>query len=49
MIDETLRFEPTGLHIARYAPHGVEYYGSTIPEGSAVLLLVGAANRDERG
>ena len=48
VIDETLRFEPTGLHIARYAPHDVEYYGTTVPAGSAVLLLVGAANRDER-
>jgi cytochrome P450 len=26
----------------------VEYYGTTIPAGSAALLLVGAANRDER-
>lgn len=47
-IDETLRFEPTGPHIARYVACDVEYYGTTIPEGSAALLLVGAANRDER-
>ena len=47
-IDETLRFEPTGPHIARYVARDVEYYGTTIPEGSAILLLVGAANRDER-
>ena len=47
-IDETLRFEPTGPHIARLVMHDVEYYGTTIPAGSAALLLVGSANRDER-
>jgi cytochrome P450 len=48
VIDETLRFEPTGPHVARYIARDVEYYGTTVPEGSAMLLLVGAANRDER-
>jgi len=47
-IDETLRFEPTGPHIARVVMRDVEYYGTTIPAGSAALLLVGSANRDER-
>ena len=47
-IEETLRFEPTGLHIARYVARDVEYYGTTVPAGSAMLLLVGSANRDER-
>jgi cytochrome P450 len=47
-IDETLRYEPTGPHIARYVARDVEYYGTTVPEGSAMLLLVGSANRDER-
>jgi cytochrome P450 len=47
-VDETLRFEPTGLHLARYVTRDVEYYGTTVPEGSAILLLVGSANRDER-
>ena len=47
-IEETLRFEPTGPHLARYVARDVEYYGRTVPEGSAMLLLVGAANRDER-
>jgi cytochrome P450 len=47
-IEETLRFEPTGDHVARFVPHDVEYYGTTVPEGSAMLLLVGSANRDER-
>ena len=47
-IDETLRYEPTGPHIARYVMHDVDYYGTTVPAGSAMLLLVGSANRDER-
>jgi cytochrome P450 len=47
-IEETLRYEPTGLHLARYVARDVEYYGTTVPEGSAILLLVGSANRDER-
>lgn len=47
-IDETLRFEPTGPHIARYVAQDAEYYGTTVPEGSAMLLVIGAGNRDER-
>ena len=47
-IDETLRFEPTGPHLARYVAQDADYYGTTIPAGSAALLLVGAADRDER-
>ena len=35
MIDETLRFEPTGHATARYVTQDVEYYGTTIPAGSA--------------
>jgi cytochrome P450 len=48
VIDETLRFEPTGHATARYVMQDVEYYGTTIPAGSAVLLLMAAANRDPR-
>jgi cytochrome P450 len=47
-IEEVLRFEPTGPHLARYVARDVEYYGTTVPAGSAMLLLVGSANRDER-
>ncbi|MET0903709.1 MAG: cytochrome P450 [Acidimicrobiales bacterium] len=47
-VEETLRFEPTGPHVARYVARDVEYYGTTVPAGSAILLLVGSANRDER-
>jgi cytochrome P450 len=48
VIDEALRFEPTGHATARYAMHDVDYHGTTIPAGSAVLLLVASANRDPR-
>jgi cytochrome P450 len=45
-IDETLRFEPTGPHVARYLARDYHGYGVTVPAGSAMLLLFGAANRD---
>jgi cytochrome P450 len=48
VIDETLRFEPTGHASARYVTEDVEYYGTTLPAGSAVLLLMASANRDPR-
>jgi cytochrome P450 len=47
-IEETLRFEPTGPHVARWVAREVEYYGTIVPKGSAMLLLVGSADRDER-
>ncbi len=47
-VDETLRFEPTGPHVARYMTQDVEIHGTTVPAGSAMLLLFGAANRDPR-
>lgn len=45
-VDETLRFEPTGPHVARYTIRDYEAYGTVVPAGSAILLLFGAANRD---
>ena len=48
VIEETLRFEPTGHAVARYVMHDVELHGTTIPAGSAVQLLVASANRDPR-
>src|SRR5262245_51647031 len=48
VIDETLRFEPTGHATARYVMHDVDYHGTTIPAGSAILLIMAAANRDPR-
>ncbi len=47
-IEEILRFEPPALQIARYVTRDVEYYGRTVPAGSAMLMLVGSANRDHR-
>ncbi len=46
VVDETLRFEPTGPHVARYIVRDFDAYGTTVPAGSAMLLLFGAANRD---
>jgi cytochrome P450 len=48
VIDEALRFEPTGHATARYVMQDVDLHGTTIPAGSAVLLLVASANRDPR-
>ncbi len=48
VIDETLRFEPTGHATARYTSRDTEYYGTTVPAGSPILLLMAAANRDPR-
>ena len=48
VIDETLRFEPTGHAVARYVTEDIDYYGTTMPAGSAVLALVASANRDPR-
>jgi len=47
-VDETLRFEPTGPHVARWVARDFECYGTKVPAGSAILLLFGAANRDPR-
>jgi cytochrome P450 len=47
-IEELLRFEPPAPHVARYVARDVEHYGTTVAEGSVMLFLVGAANRDDR-
>lgn len=48
-IEELLRFEPPGPHVARYvAGQDVEFQGQVVPRGSAVLLMLASANRDER-
>ena len=48
VIDEALRFEPTGHASARYVMEDVDYHGVTIPQGSPILLLMASANRDPR-
>ena len=47
-IEEILRYEPPALQAARYVTRDVEYYGQTVPEGSSILTLIGAANRDDQ-
>ena len=47
-IEELLRYEPPGTHIGRYVARDVEWHGQRVPEGSAMLLLVASANRDDR-
>ena len=47
-IEELLRYEPPAPHVARYVARDVEHYGQTVPEGSVMMFLVGAANRDDR-
>jgi cytochrome P450 len=47
-IEELLRYEPPAPHVGRYLPSTVEAHGEVVPEGSAMLFLVGAANRDHR-
>jgi cytochrome P450 len=47
-IEELLRFEPPAPHVARYVARDVVHYGRTVPDGSVMLFLVGAANRGDR-
>lgn len=47
-IEELLRFQTPGPAIARHVVRDVEIYGQTIPAGSIMMLLIGAANRDDR-
>jgi cytochrome P450 len=47
-IEEILRFEPPAPHVGRYVARDAEIHGQTVPGGSAILMLVGAANRDDR-
>jgi cytochrome P450 len=48
-IEEILRFEPPGPHVARYvATDDVGFQDQTVPAGSALLIMLASANRDER-
>jgi cytochrome P450 len=47
-IEELLRYEPPAPHTARYVTHDVTFYGQTVPEGSVMMMLIGAAGRDPR-
>ena len=47
-IEEILRYEAPSPVQGRYVTRDVELHGTRVPEGSALLLLNGSANRDER-
>ena len=47
-IEEILRFESPSPVQARYVTHDVEHHGQRVPAGSAILLLNGSGNRDDR-
>ena len=47
-IEEILRFEPPAPYVGRYVASDVELHGQMVPEGSPMLFLLGAANRDDR-
>ena len=47
-IEEVLRFEAPSPVQARFVAEDTEYHGQTVPRGSAMLLVNGAANHDQR-
>jgi cytochrome P450 len=47
-IEELLRYESPSPVQARYVTRDVEHYDEKVSEGSVLLLMNGAANRDER-
>ncbi len=47
-IEEILRYEAPSPVQARYVTRDVELHGTTVPEGSVLVLLTAAGNRDER-
>ena len=47
-IEELLRFEPPAPYVGRYVAKDTEVQGQPLPAGSALLCLIGSANRDDR-
>jgi len=47
-VEELLRYEAPSPVQGRWTTADVELHGETVPAGSKVLLLTGAAGRDER-
>ncbi|EFC86725.1 cytochrome P450 [Parafrankia sp. EUN1f] len=47
-VEEVLRYEPPSMAISRYVTRDVGWHGTTVPAGSALVFLVGSANRDDR-
>jgi cytochrome P450 len=47
-VEEVLRWASPAQYAVRTVKRDVEWYGQTVPADSRILLLAGAANRDER-
>ncbi|HEY8514068.1 MAG TPA: cytochrome P450 [Candidatus Binatia bacterium] len=47
-VEETLRYDPSTQMLARTVRGGYELHGERLQDGERVLILIGAANRDER-
>ena len=47
-VEELLRYEAPSPVQARYVAEDATWHGQTVPRGSVLVLLTGAANRDER-
>jgi cytochrome P450 len=47
-VEELLRFEPPAPHAARHVTRDVSFHGQTVPEGAVMMMLIGAACRDDR-
>jgi len=47
-VEEVLRYEAPSPVQARVVTRNVELHGTRVPEGSAMLILNGSANRDQR-
>ncbi|BBY09232.1 cytochrome P450 [Mycobacterium noviomagense] len=47
-VEELLRYEPPAPHTARYVTRDIAFYDHTVPQGSAMMMLIGAACRDHR-
>ncbi len=48
VVEEVLRYEAPSPVQARYVTRDVEWHGQKVAEGNVVLMLNGAANRDDR-
>ena len=47
-VEETLRYDTSSQILARVVVEDVEFHGTTLHDGDTVLLVPGAAHRDER-
>ena len=47
-VEELLRFETPAPHAARYVTRDISVHGQTVPEGSVMMMLIGAACHDDR-